>query len=467
MGTFSALTEKQQTQILATFPFAGKEWAPRSLRGITGWACRWLDLLVLESVFLATVILHYFLQSQITFAQFFALRISLRNLVVAGACFLAWRGVLRGMGLYDLARIQTLDGYIIRCVAAVTACTAVVALVELVIKHEPHIFLIASTYWIVCLSIMVGGRALLLYRDLDYSLVGYVDSDPQRGYVSEEQVLGTIDDLESILMHRVVDEVVIALPMKSQYQIIGETIATCEQLGIASQYFTDHFGTRVTKNRRSVGHATGRMILETVHWDSRRHLKRLIDFSAALIGMIVLSPILLATAIAVKLTSPGPIIFRQQRFGFNKRTFPMFKFRSMVIDAEARQARLEHLNETSGPAFKIANDPRITPIGKFIRKMSIDELPQLVNVLLGDMSLVGPRPLPTRDVSRFSEAWLMRRFSVKPGLTCLWQVTGRSNTDFDRWVELDLKYIDNWSLTLDFEILVKTIPAVLKGRGAS
>jgi lipopolysaccharide/colanic/teichoic acid biosynthesis glycosyltransferase len=145
----------------------------------------------------------------------------------------------------------------------------------------------------------------------------------------------------------------------------------------------------------------------------------------------------------------------------------MLKFRSMVVNAEALQAQLEHLNETKGPAFKIKKDPRITPIGSFIRKMSIDELPQLVNVLKGDMSLVGPRPLPTRDVKRFSEPWLLRRFSMTPGLTCLWQVSGRSNTDFDNWIDLDLQYIDNWSLTMDFVILLKTIPAVLKGRGAS
>jgi lipopolysaccharide/colanic/teichoic acid biosynthesis glycosyltransferase len=139
----------------------------------------------------------------------------------------------------------------------------------------------------------------------------------------------------------------------------------------------------------------------------------------------------------------------------------------MVVDAEKKQAQVEHLNETDGPAFKVKNDPRVTRVGAFMRKLSIDELPQLFNVLMGSMSLVGPRPLPVRDVSRFSEAWLMRRFSVPPGLTCLWQITGRSDTTFDRWVELDLQYIDNWSLGLDARILFLTVPAVLKGRGAS
>jgi lipopolysaccharide/colanic/teichoic acid biosynthesis glycosyltransferase len=145
----------------------------------------------------------------------------------------------------------------------------------------------------------------------------------------------------------------------------------------------------------------------------------------------------------------------------------MYKFRSMVVDAESQQSQLEHLNETSGPVFKIKRDPRITRLGAILRKTSIDELPQLFNVLVGDMSLVGPRPLPTRDVSRFSDLSLMRRFSVKPGVTGLWQVSGRSNLDFDGWIALDLRYIDTWTLMLDLRILAMTIPAVLKGRGAS
>jgi exopolysaccharide biosynthesis polyprenyl glycosylphosphotransferase len=323
------------------------------------------------------------------------------------------------------------------------------------------------------LIVGTGIRAVAVYeemkgnRDLNYTLLGYVDSDPQTGYVAADEVIGSLDQLESILMHNVVDEVVIALPIRSQYDAIAEIVATCEKLGVQSQYFTHHFGTRITKGRRTTGSHGGRMILEAVHLDDRLHTKRVCDLVGAFLGLLLLAPLILVTAIAIKLTSRGPIIYRQQRFGLNKRIFSMLKFRSMVVEAEVLQAKLEHLNEISGPAFKIANDPRVTSIGRFLRKMSIDELPQLVNVLLGDMSLVGPRPLPTRDVSRFSEAWLMRRFSVKPGLTCLWQVMGRSDIDFGRWIELDLEYLDRWSLTLDVGILLKTIPAVLKGRGAS
>jgi len=171
-------------------------------------------------------------------------------------------------------------------------------------------------------------------------------------------------------------------------------------------------------------------------------------------------------AVAVELTSSGPALFAQERFGYMKRRFRMYKFRTMVADAERFQGDLEAQNEAAGPVFKIRADPRITALGRFLRRTSLDELPQLWNVLVGEMSLVGPRPLPTRDVDRFSEPWLMRRFSMRPGLTCLWQIGGRSDLSFQRWIALDLEYIDRWSLWLDTLILLKTIPAVFSGTGA-
>jgi lipopolysaccharide/colanic/teichoic acid biosynthesis glycosyltransferase len=172
-------------------------------------------------------------------------------------------------------------------------------------------------------------------------------------------------------------------------------------------------------------------------------------------------------ALAIKLTSAGPIFFPGERYGYNRRRFRMLKFRTMVQNAEQLQHLYEDQNEAAGPIFKIREDPRITPIGKILRRTSIDELPQLLNVLLGDMSLVGPRPMSTRDVQRFAEAALMRRFSVRPGITCLWQVSGRSNLGFEDWIALDLRYIDHWSLGLDFRILAWTVPAVVKGTGAA
>jgi lipopolysaccharide/colanic/teichoic acid biosynthesis glycosyltransferase len=194
----------------------------------------------------------------------------------------------------------------------------------------------------------------------------------------------------------------------------------------------------------------------------------MMDLAGALVLLVVTAPLLVLAAIAIKLESAGPVFFIQQRVGLSKRRFRMIKFRTMSADAEVRMKDIEHLNEKSGtPIFKIRNDPRITRVGKWLRKTSVDELPQLFNVLLGDMSIVGPRPLSVRDATRMEKAWQKRRFSVKPGLTCLWQVSGRSNLSFEQWMELDLEYIDRWSLGLDASILLRTIPAILLARGAS
>jgi len=196
-------------------------------------------------------------------------------------------------------------------------------------------------------------------------------------------------------------------------------------------------------------------------------IKRAIDFFAALAGLIVLAPFMILVAIAIKMTSLGPIVFSQMRSGKHGKPFRMFKFRSMFSDAEQRRQELESYNQMSGPVFKISNDPRTTPIGRWLRKYSIDELPQLVNVLIGQMSLVGPRPLPLYEVEKFPKPAQRRRLSVKPGITCLWQINGRNEVrDFESWVKLDLEYIDNWSIWLDLRILVGTLPVVVRGYGA-
>ena len=196
-------------------------------------------------------------------------------------------------------------------------------------------------------------------------------------------------------------------------------------------------------------------------------IKRVADIFISLILICLFAPFFFLIAVLIKITSAGPVFFIQERLGLNKRRFRLYKFRTMVSDAEKKIAGLKDQNEVSGPVFKIKNDPRITRVGKLLRKTSIDEFPQLFNVLKGDMSLVGPRPLPVRDYEGFDRDWQRRRFSVRPGITCLWQVNGRSNTPFEKWMELDMSYIDNWSLWLDMKILVQTIPAVLRGSGAS
>jgi exopolysaccharide biosynthesis polyprenyl glycosylphosphotransferase len=195
--------------------------------------------------------------------------------------------------------------------------------------------------------------------------------------------------------------------------------------------------------------------------------KLLLDFFGALALIILTGLPMLIIALWIKLTSPGPAVFRQKRSGLNGAPFTIFKFRTMMTNAEQLKHELAAMNEMSGPVFKVTNDPRITPFGKWLRKWSLDELPQLFNVLRGEMSLVGPRPLPVDEVKRFSDLAHRRRLSVKPGLTCLWQIKGRNQiADFKEWVRLDLEYIDNWSIWLDVKILLLTPPAVLRGTGA-
>ena len=316
-----------------------------------------------------------------------------------------------------------------------------------------------------------GPRALRTYYQVSgssrvrYEVVGFADTTDHLLPVEiRERMLGSLPELGDLLMRVPVDEVLIALPIKSCYGEIQRAIEVCDRMGIESRYLSDVFrGGRVEADLDSATRAFAQATPE----DSRVAAKRAIDIVGAGIGLIVLAPLFLIIAILIRLNTPGSTFFVQERYGLRKRRFKMYKFRTMVADAERMQASLEHRNEAIGPIFKIWRDPRITRIGQWLRVTSLDELPQLWNVLLGDMSLVGPRPMSLRDVHRFTEPWVIRRFSVRPGITGLWQVSGRSNLPFDSWVALDLKYIDNWSLNLDLQILARTIPAVLRGSGAA
>jgi exopolysaccharide biosynthesis polyprenyl glycosylphosphotransferase len=319
-----------------------------------------------------------------------------------------------------------------------------------------------------------GPRALALYERLrepshtPTRVLGFVDS-PNAHPVSAAirgHMLGGLDDLEAIVMKQPVDEVLIALPAKSCYDQIQAAIHTCERAGVEAKYLADVYQLSLARAQFEEDEFLPMVSLKVVPDGYRQLVKRSIDVAGAMVGLAILGPVMLAVGVAIRLTSPGPALFTQERYGLRKRRFRMYKFRTMVRNAEMLQAGLEHRNQAEGPVFKIHGDPRITPIGRLLRKTSFDELPQLLNVLRGEMSLVGPRPLPKRDVSRFDDASLMRRFSVKPGLTCLWQVNGRSNTMFSSWISQDLLYIDTWSLSLDLRILIKTIPAVLHGTGA-
>ena len=245
-------------------------------------------------------------------------------------------------------------------------------------------------------------------------------------------------------------------------------IAACEIEGVEAWLAADFIRTEFARPDFDAFGTRPMLVFRTtpdVSWALR--CKTLIDKVGAVVALVLLSWGFLIAAVGIRLTSPGPIIFRQKRAGKNGKPFYMYKFRSMNTDAEMRQAELVAYNQMDGPVFKIDNDPRVTPFGKFLRKTSIDEFPQLINVLKGEMSLVGPRPLPIYEVEQFASTSQRRRLSMKPGLTCLWQISCRSKiTSFEAWVQLDLRYIDHWSLWLDFEILLKTIPAVLMGAGA-
>ena len=277
----------------------------------------------------------------------------------------------------------------------------------------------------------------------------------------------SVDYLVELLHEHSVNGVIVSAK-HAYFEHVEAAIKACELEGVEVWLVADFFSTQIS--RMTFDEFLGRpvMIFRTApeaSWQSVA--KSVLDFFGSLFLLIVSSPLFLIIPPLIKLTSKGPVFFRQQRSGLNGRPFTMFKFRTMCTDAEQRKHEFEALNEMSGPVFKIAKDPRITPIGRFLRKFSLDEFPQLYNVLRGDMSLVGPRPLPEYEVKRFDDCAHRRRLSVKPGLTCLWQVSGRNEVkSFDDWVRLDLQYIDTWSFWLDVKILLRTIPVVLLGTGA-
>jgi exopolysaccharide biosynthesis polyprenyl glycosylphosphotransferase len=261
---------------------------------------------------------------------------------------------------------------------------------------------------------------------------------------------------------------VVLNPKHAVFGQIEKAIEICELEGVEVWLVADFFKTQIFRTSLDELNNHPILVFRSTPDESWQVLaKRVLDFGVALLLLAVLALPMLLVSLMIKLTSPGPVLFRQQRSGLNGRPFVMMKFRSMVTNAEQRQHELAAMNEMTGPVFKVSNDPRITSLGRWLRRFSVDELPQLINVLKGEMSLVGPRPLPVDEVKRFNDLSHRRRLSVKPGITCLWQVSGRNNvTDFRDWVRLDLEYIDNWSLWLDMKILLRTIPAVFIGAGA-
>jgi exopolysaccharide biosynthesis polyprenyl glycosylphosphotransferase len=435
--------------------------------------------------------------------DFLSARIKLSNAILGGLLLVVWHVTLSSIGLYRLTRLRPRREELREIVQAVViASLALLAAAQLGAWQTINLRAVLC-FGVVSLMLVSGSRlgqqkvlrtlrrrghnarTLLLVGggprgrrfaarlserpDLGYRLIGYVDDGGAPGHEQLQGTpwLGTIDDLARVVAAEVIDEVVIALPVKSHYERMEAIIALLEEQGITIHVVSDFFRRRLARCQPAELEDLPLVSLQSappLGWHTE--VKRAFDFVVAAALLALLLPLFALVALIIKLDSKGPVFFVQERMGYNKRRFRLFKFRTMVVDAEAKLKEIEHLNEKEGPIFKIKHDPRITRVGGWLRRTSVDELPQLINVILGDLSLVGPRPLSIRDALGLREDWQKRRFSVKPGITGLWQVSGRSNLTFRQWMLLDLEYIDRWSLSLDLKILLRTIPVVISGEGA-
>ena len=308
------------------------------------------------------------------------------------------------------------------------------------------------------------GEALEQSSDYGVRLVGFLDDDPGQVQLTQIYERYPLRQLPDLLRQHVIDEIIFAVDSRKLAEM-EEVFLLCDEEGVRTRVVVDffpHVNSQVYLDRLG---ATPLLTFSAApHDEIRLLLKRSIDIVLAAAALVLLTPFMLLIALLIHMTSPGPAIFRQERCGLNGRRFTFYKFRSMCDNAEEMKASLVHLS-TRSTATKIPNDPRLTPLGRFLRKFSIDEWPQLWNVLKGDMSLVGPRPAVPEEVEMY-QRWQRRRLRMRPGLTCLWAVHGRDTVDFETWMKMDMQYIDNWSLALDWKIILRTIPRVLTGRGA-
>lgn len=301
------------------------------------------------------------------------------------------------------------------------------------------------------------------------NVVGFValTNQPMQVEGLDTPVLGTSEQLLDILSEHPVSEVYMAARVTEYAEELQRAVSDCEHIGIPFALPLHSLLFERAHLLSSSPARDGYLHYMSTAWKPVQYaMKRLVDILASATALIVLSPLLLVVALLIKITSPGPVMFKQKRVGLHGTTFNLLKFRSMVVDAEALKDKLMAQNEQTGPVFKMDKDPRITGIGAFIRRYSIDELPQLINILRGDMTIVGPRPAVPKEVAQY-KAWQRRRLSVRPGLTCYWQVGGRNSIGFEEWMRLDLRYVDHWNLGVDFQLILLTIPAVLAAKGAS
>jgi len=385
-----------------------------------------------------------------------------------------------GTGLTaTLALILNLSDFTLQAAASLWFFATLLSLVSrLALRQALKLIRLRGRNLRLVLIVGSGPRARELVRRLErhaglgYRVIGCIDDGVGKDEARMQtdgsiRWLGDFSALPEVLAKNVIDEVFVSLPFKSFYDSTARIIEQCREQGIPVKIHLDLFDIEPLNDH--IDMLDGMPVISLAQdWGRARYVsaKRLFDLVGATVLLVALSPLLAVIAVLIKLDSTGPVVFRQTRVGLNKRHFVMYKFRSMVVNGEALRAPIDRLNEAEGPVFKMRNDPRVTSIGRFLRATSMDELLQLVNVMKGEMSLVGPRPLPLRDVEGFTVDWQRRRFSVKPGITCLWQVMGRSSITFERWMELDMDYIDNRSLWLDLKILARTVPAVFRRSGA-
>lgn len=463
------------------------------------------DLAIMAASFAIAAIPESYLTFHVSATPFFSMRIKLQNMMVFFGLLVVWHCVFSGFGLYHSKRLEAGRNDIKDVLKATTISTFVLLIAGIMfrIRMVTPVFLVA--FWstnnliIICFRLLlrrilawirihgrnlrrlliVGtnqraiqfARSLQARPELGYELVGFVDqtwSGLEDFHASGYAVVADCDHFSELLREHVVDEVVLALPIRSCYSQASRIAAQSREQGILVHSLANIFDLAPSNGTLGDLGPDGAITVSShtcEGWPSV--VKRVLDIVIATTALILLAPLFLVVAITIRWGSPGSIFFLQERIGLNKRRFRMYKFRTMVAGADRMQAHLEILNEVDGPVFKIKDDPRITRVGKFLRKFSLDELPQLLNVLRGEMSLVGPRPLPVRDYEGFEQDHQRRRFSVRPGLTCLWQINGRSTVSFSHWMDMDMQYIDHWSIWLDLKILAKTIPAVLKGTGAA
>ncbi|MCK6455239.1 MAG: sugar transferase [Phycisphaerae bacterium] len=412
---------------------------------------------------------------------------------------IVWPFVLRGLGWYT-QRWRPARWYISRAIVGGFVLSLILAGLALFVRREafPRMQIVLfggllpatavlirgitglAGHWLAArqrrhvLIVGTGREAVRLRRLLRSSALGRPTvlghlSFPAEGPAEDRTtgaVLGDVSALGELLDSRVVDEVFFAVSL-DRLPAALPYVRLCEEVGISSHVLAESIACHSTPQVEDFRGVPLLAYSPTRHSPELLFIKRLFDLLIATVGIIVTGPIMLICAVAIRWTSPGPFLFRQLRTGLNGRLFYMLKFRTMQPDAAERRAEIAHLNEADGPAFKITDDPRVTRLGAFLRRFSLDELPQLFNVLAGEMSIVGPRPPVPEEVAQY-DRWQRRRLSMRPGLTCLWQIRGRRRHQmaFDEWMRLDLYYIDHWSLKLDFLIMFKTVVTVLSGSGA-